>query len=60
MVYTQDMYFIYLATTRPEPARPENKKPAFNTVKIANPFALLRICGGIMKSTPFPLSYITL
>lgn len=29
--------------TRPEPARPENKNPAFNTVKIASPLASAKI-----------------
>lgn len=58
-MHTDKMFAVrYLAMTKPEPARPENKNPAFSTVKIAKPFASLRIWGGMMKSTPFPLSII--
>lgn len=33
----------YFETTSPEPARPENRKPALSTVKMANPLAWYNI-----------------
>lgn len=44
----------YLATTNPLPALPENKNPAFKTVKIAKPIAFSRIVGGMIISKPCP------
>lgn len=36
--------------TNPVPALAENRKPAFAIVRIAKPFALLRISGGMMEA----------
>lgn len=41
-----------LATITPEPALPENRKPAFKIVMIANPLALFKTSGGMTWSAP--------
>lgn len=40
------------ATTIPEPALPEKRKPALTTVKMARPFALDKMSAGMILSTP--------
>jgi hypothetical protein len=50
----------YFATTIPLPARPLQRNPALNTVKIAKPFASFITETGIIVSNPFSISSLAI